>query len=169
MKSNYEARAIKFAHVLARMFEDCETLQDYKDAVFHYNMTHSRRLVMFHGVSRIAIVRSDYVIKCDYVSKDRRWSDGQAGNNESEAEMYDRAVEDGFEYLLAKSTLVNVDGKEFSIMPRIAHVDDWDRDWYDYCTEEEYDWLDTHICDLHNANVGYRKGKVCVIDYAWAW
>lgn len=166
MKSTYEARATKFARVLALLFAGCSDLEDFEYAVECYNECHTRKLTLMHGVSRIAIVRSDYVIKCDMIPRGS-FRDGSAGNCHSEQRVYARAVADGFDYLLAKTTLVEVEGREFAIMPRIAHVDDESRWWGDYCDYTEMRWLNDNIGDLHEGNLGYRRGKVCVIDYAW--
>jgi hypothetical protein len=166
MKSSYEARAIKFAHVLANMFEDCIDLYDFENVIYNYNLTHSRKIKYAHGVSRIAIIRADYVIKFNmYPEED--FEDGRAGNNMSESAVYERAVKAGMAHLLAKPTIIKINNQVISIMPRINGIDNWEREWYNYCTEEEADWLDENVCDLHEGNVGYRHGKVCVVDYAW--
>lgn len=166
MKSNYEIRATKFAALLVALFANCSVLDDFVDAVESYNMTHSRPIRYDHGVSRFAVLRADYVIKFDMVPQGR-WENGIAGNNKSEARVYEAAKAAGFEYLLAKTTVINMGGRTITIMPKVDHVNDWTRDWSDYCTEEEFDWLEYNINDLHEGNVGYRNGKVCVIDYAW--
>lgn len=166
MKSTYETRAFKFAIILARLFDGCSSLEDFELALDYYNATHSRKLHWAHGVSRIAIIRSDYVIKFN-ITPDEEWEDGRAGNCESEEAVYERACEDGFEYLLAKTTVCTIAEHTFSIMPRINHVDDWNRDWTNYCTDEERAWLENNVNDLHEGNVGYKNKKVCVIDYAW--
>lgn len=166
MKTDYESRARKFAHVLITLFAGCASLDDFEFAIQEYNATHSRPLVYDHGVSRIVIIRSDYVIKFNYTPSGW-WEDGRAGSISSEARVYEQAVADGMEHLLAKITVEKEDDRIFAIMPRIRNVGDDDRDWSDYCTCEESEWLEDHINDLHSKNVGYRNGKVCVIDYAW--
>lgn len=165
-KTSYEVRAMKFAQILVQLFAGCTTLEDFEYAINWYNNFHSNKLHWDHGVSRVAIMRADYVIKFD-ITPDAEWRDGRAGNCNSEQAIYERACADGFEYLLAKTTVHTIDDLTFSIMPRIDHVGDYRRDWQDYCTNEERDWLFENICDLHLYNVGYREGKVCVIDYAW--
>lgn len=164
--TNYEARALKFARYLVNLFAGCVTVNDFEEAMAYYASTHSRPVSWAHGVSRFVIMRADYVIKFD-MKPTGVWSDGHAGNNESELEVYEAAVEDGFEYLLAKPTAVEIGDRKLTIMPRINGVDDWTRCWWDYCDPQEERWLNEHIGDLHDGNVGYRKGKVCVIDYAW--
>ncbi len=166
MKNDYEVRAMKFAAILCRLFEGCSNLSDFEFAVEWYNANHTRQLKTAHGVSRFAIIRADYVIKFD-MKPEGGFEDGRAGNCTSEEEVYARACADGFEYLLAKTTVCEMNGFTFSIMPRVDHVNDWERDWWDYCTSAEQAWLNDNVNDLHEGNVGYRHGKVCVIDYAW--
>lgn len=166
MKTDYESRARKFAHVLITLFAGCVKLDDFEFAIQEYNATHSRPLVYDHGVSRIVIMRSDYVIKFN-IRPSGWWEDGRAGSISSEARVYEQAVADGMEHLLAKITVDTEDNRIFAIMPRIRNVGNEDREWSDYCTDEEGEWLEDHICDLHCKNVGYRNDKVCVIDYAW--
>lgn len=166
MKSSYEVRALKFARVLASLFSGCDNLSDFEYVVGWYNAHHSRKLITAHGVSRFAVIRADYVIKFDMTPRSD-FRDGRAGNCTSEERVYARAVAEGMEHLLAKTTVVNMGEHTIAIMPRISGIDDAERCWWDYCTEEEYQWLNDNINDLHDANVGYRNGKVCVIDYAW--
>ena len=166
MKTDYESRARKFAHVLIALFAGCESLDDFEFAIQEYNATHSRPLVYAHGVSRIAIIRSDYVIKFDFCPSGW-WEDGHAGSISSEAHVYEQAVADGMEHLLAKITVDTEDDRTFAIMPRIRNVGNENRYWRNYCTHAESEWLEDHINDLHENNLGYRNDKVCVIDYAW--
>lgn len=166
-RTSYEIRAEKFARQLSKMFYGCEDLLDFIKEIHKYNRTHSRKLRYNYGVSRIAIIRSDYVIKFDYQPVGR-WADGRAGNCMVEEEVYKKAVRDGMEYLLAKTTVLHLNGLTCAIMPRINHVDDDRRNWRNYCTCDEFRWLMSNLCDLHSGNVGYRNRKVCVIDYAFA-
>ena len=166
MKSDYESRALKFARILTALFANCFDLADFENAIDRYNCTHTHAIRYAHGVSRIAILRADYVIKVDY-NPAPWWADGRAGNIESEARVYAQAVADGMEHLLAKVTVGEANGRTFAIMPRIMGVGNEERDWQDFCSYAEYEWLNRHIRDLHEHNVGYRGDKVCVIDYAW--
>lgn len=165
MKRTYEERGAKFAEVLAKRFEGCVTLDDFRREICRYNMTHARKLNWDHGVSRIAILRADYVIKFDF-NPTGSFSDGRAGNCFSEEAVYARAVADGMEHLLAKTTVLTLHGLTCSIMPRIKGVGTticWERT----VTPEEEDWLYDNLNDLHMNNYGFRNGKICVIDYAW--
>lgn len=166
IKTNYEIRATKFAKVLANLFESCVYKRDYIEAIEIYNRSHSRKLKFADGVSRIAILRADYVIKFDF-RPTGRWADGRAGDCEKEYDFYEFAVNEGMDYLLAKPTLLYLNGHTLEIMPRINGVHREDRYWGDSCTEEEEAWLWDNLYDLHEGNVGYKNGKVCVIDYAF--
>lgn len=166
MKNNYEARALKFAEtVLAPLFQDCYTLTDYLVQIDCYNWNHKKPLRYDHGVTRITILRNDYVIKFDIIPIGR-FSDGSAGDCESEVEIYNRAVEDGFSHLLAKPSLHYWGSKPFLIQPLVKGVGRTDY-WWRYCSEEEEYWLDHNVYDLHSHNYGFRKGKLCIFDYAW--
>lgn len=166
MRTTYEERGLKFATTLAKMFQTCVYLDDFIAVIKDYNISHTRKLVYAHGVSRIVIIRADYVIKFDFVPTGY-FSDGRAGNCMSELEAYELAVEDGMEHLLAKPTVREMFGHTFSVMPCINHIGDKERRWWRGLSLQEEIWLEEHINDMHDNNVGYRKGKVCVIDYAW--
>lgn len=164
--NNYEVRALKFAEtVLAPLFQDCYTLSDYENQIFNYNVTHKRPLRYDHGVSRITILRNDYVIKFDIIPTGN-FSDGRAGNCESELQIYEQAVEDGFSHLLAKPSLHYWGSKPFLIQPLVKGVG-LRTDWWRFCSGEEEYWLDHNIYDLHAYNYGFRKGQICIFDYAW--
>lgn len=166
--SNYEERAIKFATFFTKYLKDCNDLDDFIHAIKLYNLTHTNKLSYEYGVSRIAIIRSDYVIKFEYQNDEEGFQNGEAGNNITEAEVYEQACIDGFEYLLAKTTLVEINDIQFAIMPRINHINDYDKDYTDFLTCEEHKWLRAHVYDIHYGNVGYKNRKPVIIDYAWS-
>lgn len=162
-KTSYEERGAKFARYLFKtIFKGCRTLNQYEDAINKYNRTHTRKLVWKHGASRIAIIRSDYVIKIEY-GAGKEW----AGGNKSEKEIYDLAVKDKMEHLFAKTTLIKINRRVISIMPKVNHIRNYDRWWEDYCTDAERAWLWNHVADLHRGNVGYKRNKICIVDYAY--
>ena len=54
-------------------------------------------------------------------------------------------------------------------MPRIHNIGREHHNYKgleDYTTKDEYNWLITHIGDLHSYNWGIENGKVVVVDYA---
>ncbi len=166
----YEIRAYRFALRLCALFQHCQYLEDFENVIGQYNETHARKLHAAAGVSRIAILRNDYVIKFN-LRPTEDWDDGTgrcgAGDNMTEEKVYQKAVTDGFEYLLAKTTVVNIGGREIAIMPRINGVGDSERSYLNYVTQEEFDWLSENIYDLHCWNIGYKGNKPVIIDYAW--
>jgi hypothetical protein len=162
MKTDYKVRAEKFAHVLVKLFEDCEDVNDFYQAVSEYKRSHRCAMKIDNGVSRVAIMRSDYVIKFHRRQDFRDF----AGDSYSERKVYEKAVADGYEYLLAETTLMNVDGVEVAIMPRIRHVGN--TNFWGCTTPKERAWIRENIDDLHSGNFGRRGKKICIIDYAWA-
>ena len=165
-KTNYEVRATKFAKVLALLFEDCVYRSDYIDAIERYNQIHTRKLKYSYGVSRIVIIRADYVIKFDF-RPTGGWSDGRAGNCKKEYDFYEFAIQEGMAHLFAKPTLLDIAGHTAEIMPRIYGVYNNRRCWWNFCTAEEEEWLWSNLNDLHDGNIGYKNDKICVIDYAF--
>lgn len=160
MNTNYEVRAMKFAKALTMLFKDCMSLADFKRAIKTYNENHRYPLHWDNGISRIAIIRSDYVIKFNY------GYNHDFGDCLSERMAYELAEKDGMSHLLAKTTIVSFNGCSCAIMPRIKRINNDHRYWEEHCSSEECEWLYNHVRDLHSGNVGYRNGKVCVIDYA---
>ena len=163
--STYLERAMKFSNVLAELFEGCRYLNDFQKAITDYNHNHARPIKWDNGVSRIVIMRSDYVIKFDYENTNPYYH--RFGNCTSEKEIYDTAVKDHMEHLLAETTICHSHGMTFSIMPCIKGVGIKSRVWCDYCSRAEAEWIWDNIGDIHCWNVGYRNGKVCIIDYAY--
>ena len=132
--------------------------------VADFNEHCHRKVIMKHGIARIALITSDYVVKYDFDKEEV----AEVGGCEAEVELYAEAVKDGFGYLFAEITHYPYRGHDFYIMPRIRGIngDSWDHADV-YMTDEENAWCDDHhLSDLHCNNYGFRKGKVCIIDYA---
>lgn len=161
MKTDYRVRAEKFARTVAKEFTNCKTVYDFENTAKAYNKAHHCAMKIKNGASRVVIIRSDYVIKFPRPDYQNNW----AGNNETEKMVYDKAVKDGFAYLLAEITLIDIDGVKVAIMPRIKEIGKYY--WDQNLTNEERWWVCNHIGDLHGRNYGYRDGKICIIDYAF--
>ena len=163
MKNDYEIRAQKF---IRQIFPYLDGLTDHDDrwyAVYAFNLDHHRKVSYSHGMSRYALITSDYVVKVDY-------KETQFGCCEDEIDLYTEAEMDGFDYLFAKITRYTYQGVNFYIMPRIYGIErkEYDADWY--MSEEEKDWCYNHdLCDLHNENYGWKNGHVVIFDYAARW
>lgn len=159
MRNTYEVRAQKFIQQIAPYFDYAVDHDDREYAVDCFNFDYRRKVIYAHGMTRYALITSDYVVKVDYAST--RW-----GNSEDEMEIYEEAKQDGFDYLFAKISRYDYNGTSYYIMPRIHGIG---KKWYDadeYLTEEELDWVRDHICDLHNENYGWKNGRVVIFDYA---
>lgn len=156
---SYEERAKDFIKQIFPYLDGCDQHNDRKWAILAFNHTYKRKVIYAHGMTRYALITSDYVVKVDYAQT--RW-----GNCEDEMEVYEEAVADGFEYLFAKISRYDYNGKTFYIMPRIHGIGKKDYDADEYLNEEECDWVWEHVCDLHNQNYGWENGHVVIFDYA---
>ena len=163
MKS-YEERAKKFIQQVFPYIEDCEDEYDTKECIYHFNVDFNRNVKVANGLSRIALITSDYVVKWDYDMDEIN----RIGGCEDEIYLYAEAEKDGFDYLFAKITRYEYNDRKFYIMPRIRGING--RSWNyarDYMTEEEKKWCNKYnLTDLHSNNYGFRSGHVCIIDYA---
>lgn len=138
--------------------------KDYgiRGTVSKYLTVHPHRYVeVSSGAARTAIITSDYVIKIDTGYPDTY------GGCEQEMEFYDYACDCGMEYLLAKPTLFKYKRMKFYIYPRARVLVSMkrSRNWYSKLTYNERSFVD-EICDLHEGNIGFLHGKLCIIDYA---
>lgn len=129
-----------------------------------YNKAKHRNVLVKSGSVRIALITSDYVVKYDY-------SPCQAeifGGCEQELKMYNFAKEQGFDDLFAEITRFEYEGMNFYIMPRINGIGQHRfSEADDFMSEEERDFCyDAGLEDLHYYNYGFRKGRVCIVDYA---
>ncbi len=156
---NYEERAKDFIHQIFPYLVDCTHHEDREWAVTSFNMDYKRKVKYAHGISRYALITSDYVVKVDYATT--RW-----GDSEDEMEVYQEALADGFEYLFAKISRYTYNGCTFYIMPRIYGIGKYIYDADEYLTPSENDWVSDHVCDLHNENYGWKNGHVVIFDYA---
>ena len=162
---NYEERAKDFVKMLFPLIDDCEKVWEFYTAVEIFNRTYSRKVKCCNGLSRVAFVTSDYVVKMDYNQEEVEY----IGGCEIETTIYSIAEQEGFAHLFAKVSPFEYNGKHFYIMPRIYGINsnDYDREAFDYMTEEERGFCERYqISDLHCNNFGFRNGHVCVVDYA---
>lgn len=161
---NYVERAKDFIAKLYPYIQNCYDEHDFANAIYHFNQEHHRRVYMEYGSTRIALITSDYVIKINYDG----WGRGSFGDCADEVRMYRKAVQDGYDYLLAKITPYRKNyNRTFYIMPKITGIERTYGDAENYVTEEEYDWLCSNIGDRHNKNYGWKNGHIVIIDYAY--
>lgn len=162
MKSNYIERAKKFVPYVAMFIHHSGNRHDIKYEVEAFNYRHNRKVVFAHGLTRLAFITSDYVIKVDYDPEQIE----RFGGCENEMAVYAQAEQNGMEYLFAKITAYTYKGVTYYIMPRINGVGKYFDDAYTYMTDDEIEWCEEHgIGDLHCYNYGWRNKHVCIIDY----
>lgn len=164
MRSSYEVRAQKFIRQLFPYLDRCFTCSDYEEAIYNFMIDHPTRHIDFaHGLTRVAFITSDYVVKIDYNEDEI----ARFGGCEKEIKFYSIAEAEGMAHLFAKISRYVYNGFIFYIMPRVTGIDE-DR-WEDanyYMTDEENDWCEEHhLYDLHCRNYGLVNGRVKIIDY----
>lgn len=159
----YIERAKDFIHQIFPYIEECIQPWAVHQKVVKFNNDYDRHVKVCNGLSRIALITSDYVVKFDY-DPDEVDSIGGCGN---EFELYYEAKVEGFDYLFAEITPYQYKDHQFYIMPRINGVGSGHHYAEHYMNEEEKGFCRKHrITDLHSNNYGFRNGKVCLIDYA---
>lgn len=164
---DYRIRAQKFIDSILPYIADCITSPSkVATAIEDYNHSHSRKIIVSYGATRIALITSDYVIKWDYDEEEIE----TFGGCDSEYETYLFAKSEGYDYLLAEVTQVEKDGFTFNIMPRVRYTG--------YSTVarkgslryrlslNEYEWVNENLADIHCCNWGLKNGEVCIFDYA---
>lgn len=162
----YEIHARHFLEVTHSRLSKCRKLREFESVAELYTRFTGDEVTTAHGLTRVAFLGSDFVVKID-LSTD--YID-QFGGCENECTMYKLAQEEGYEYLLARITRVEYGNHRFYIMPRVMHIfeeEPEDVDFWAQFTEDEYDWVMTHLFDIHDGNVGYNTvGHPIIIDYA---
>lgn len=162
MKSSYEVRAKRFIQQIFPYLEGCDTHFYREGALWAFNMDHHRKVMYSHGMTRYALITSDYVVKVNYDEDNVK----QFGGGEEEIEFYEEAKKDGMEYLFAKITPYEYSGMTFYIMPRIKGIGKSFHDAWYYMTQEECDWCSDHeLYDLHCENYGWKDGHIVIFDY----
>jgi len=160
MKTDYTVRAQKFLDEIFPVIEkSLDDPYDLADALFDYCAKNHKRVNVRNGVSRWAIIHSDYVIKYDY--NEECW----VGNCPNEVDKYAQAEKDGFAYLFAKITPVVSHNITFYVMPRVKNIGRH-KSLIRALTNEEWDYVWSITDDLHCNNYGWENDKPVIIDYA---
>lgn len=162
----YLENAKRFIALFHPYIFSCRTLRDYSKAlrVFMKNHPNYPTIRVSNGITRIALIGPDFVVKINYDDYEIE----TFGGCEEEIAFYEVAESEGMAHLFAPITRFRYYGKTFYIMPRIYDIDDCrDEEATDYMTEEERDWCDRHaLRDLHSGNYGFEDGNVVIFDYA---
>lgn len=161
--TDYTIRAQKFIDQIAPFLTDCDTIREFAHAVTAFNTIYHRKVIFAHGLTRIALITSDYVVKFDYGRKNDIIIFGGCQN---EMNMYQQAQNEGYAHLFAKITLVTHNNRNYYVMPRVYGIGRYEEDVYDYVNDDDREWLYDHVFDIHNANYGWYKGYPIIFDYA---
>ena len=160
---NYEERAKDFIKEIFPYIENCDAPFEALNSVKKFNATHNRNVIVRHGIARIALITSDYVVKFNYDPYEVE----AVGGGEEEVELYAHAVHDGFDYMFAKVSRYVYRDHSFYIMPRIYGIGSSHKCAEHYMTIEEREWCERYqLGDLHCNNFGFRNGQICIVDYA---
>lgn len=167
MRNNYVERAEKFMRSFVRNYGHPSTKKEALGMVNRYNIAHKRTHLAFaYGISRFAIVLSDYVIKWDYDAD----SVATWGGCEEEMKLYKKASKIGLHYVLAPITRIKVYGRFYYIMPRCTRTTYMDKHHdLTYYLGEDIMWglyNQLNLTDLHDANWGFLHGQATIFDYA---
>lgn len=164
MKSDYTVRAKKFLNDIYPFIRNSRDIYEIKMNVRMYNWRKSRKVSCAHGISRMALITSDYVIKFNLPKKN--FCSG-CGDCENEMRFYNFAAEHGYEYLFAKITKVTIEGKNFYIMPRIEGIGKFPGSYVDeFLNEDDRSFVENYLYDMHDENYGWKNGYPVIIDYA---
>ena len=130
-----------------------------RSVVEKYRRYKNPRIEMDWGATRVCIIGSNFVLKFDYGKTDL------FGGCYDEYLTYKKAKEDGYSHLFAKCRYFVKHGFSFFAMEKIDHIGEttlFEANW----TEDEIDYVDSNVRDLHFMNFGVRDGYGVVIDYA---
>jgi len=168
-KSAYYLRAQKF---IAQIFpyidgcgDNCENEYEYRDAlrnaIKRFLRDHpNRKIDTKYGISRVALVTSDYVVKIDYNFE------SDFGTSTDEIEAYKFARRSGYGKYFAEIMRYTFGGLDFYIMPRVRGIGRKEGDAWEYVPEDVSDFLNEYFYDLHNHNYGWCDNHVVIFDYA---
>ena len=135
----------------------------YRRVVEDYNLTHNTYYSVANGAVRAVIIGEDFVIKTDY----SKCCAEKFGGCFDEYKMYKFAEANGYAHLLAKVTKIKGGHHYYYVMPRMDYLgEDVEEELNDYFREDEMDWINDDITDLHDANYGFLDGEAYIIDYA---
>lgn len=168
-KSAYYLRAQKF---IAQIFPyidgcgvNCEDETEYRyalhNAITRFLRDHPNRKVdVSYGISRVALVTADYVVKIDYNPN------SDFGTSADEVDAYNFVRSEGYDKYFAEISCYTYGGLDFYIMPRVRGIGRKWGDAWEYVPSDVSDFLNDYFYDLHNHNYGWKDNHVVIFDYA---
>ena len=170
MKHSRYERAVHFLHQIAPFIGNWGNCESILNAIEKFNTTKSRKVLYDSGMTRHCLITSDYVVKWDRMEENAQYWLRNFGGVHSEIAFYKVACNDGREYLFAEALGYYFQGIEFEIMPRVDCLGiDKGKEACDAFDEDDWDYIETNVLDIHDENFGYLHGYPVVIDYAGAY
>lgn len=170
MKHSYYDRAVHFLHQIAPFVNDWGDYFSIINAITEFNTTKSRKVLYNSGMTRHCLITSDYVVKWDKTEESAQYWVNTFGGVHSEIAFYKVACNDGRGHLFAEALEYHFQGVEFEIMPRVDCLGmDRGTEGRDVFDEDDWDYIETNVLDVHDENFGYLHGVPIVIDYAGAY
>lgn len=161
-KSSYETRAEKFVQEIAPYMVGARYIRDFERGYKRYCADHPRRRVHFaSGMTRVAFITSNYVIKLDYYNPS--WK--RFGTCADEMDNYKTHVCNGYDYLFAKITRVRCKNRYYYIMPKVDHINS-ENELSTVLSYDEWDYICNWCYDIHGMNFGFVHGNPVIFDYA---
>lgn len=148
---------------LSRYIYNWYDIDDIIEAVERYERANwTNHLKVEFGSSRIVIISHNFVVKWNY-------HDGainSIGGCEEELNMYYYACRCKKDYLFAEISCIYINGLFLYVMPFVSDVGRQEGWMENYLNNEDYQWLNEKVSDLHCANWGVIDGQCVIIDYA---
>ena len=162
MKNDYITAARAFIHQFAdeldTIWNNGKWYREYATFAREHNISYAS------GCSRFVLIKDNFVIKIDYNHST------YYGTSFSEYNVYKKAQEEGFDYLLCPISKIKCGHHYYYVMPRIdclASEEDDELEMESCFDSDAVDWLYDNVYDIHNENFGRYNGEWVVIDYAW--
>lgn len=153
-----------------RAYQYIKAMFDYVDNWYNWNSIMEATEKVFWntgkhakvtcGSARMVVVGKDFAVKWDYDSFAE-----EIGGCEDEFNKYKISLSSGYSYLLAPVFRFTYRDRYFYVMPKATNIGS-NIDIKNVVEPDEYEWLRTHVGDLHSWNWGLLNGKPIVIDYA---
>ena len=159
--ATYMEDAVKALDSLYPYIKDCREPWSLEDNIKWYNAVFHTQYKVKSGAARMAIIGDTFVIKVDYAHENVR----DIGGCLREYNFYNRVKDTIGGNVLCPISRVKKPRRYYYIMPCASDVGSY----RSRVIPRVYrDWLEkNHVQDLHSNNLGFYKGHVVVIDYAF--
>lgn len=133
------------------------------DAIRDFDTHYSRKVMVYCGCSRIAIISSDYVIKMDITECYNGFGDCNA-----ELSFYQKAKQEGYANYFCPIESYSYKDITFYIMPKVRRTSEYDSKPYfeDLIPDDAVYWISERVYDIHKGNYGFFHKHPVIIDYA---